>query len=90
MDYKTNKFLLRKGNIHSKNYIRNKLISQIDDIAEVPIDEPCIVSKYITNPFLINGLKFDLRIYVLVTSLDPWRIYVFNEGLVRFASEKYN
>lgn len=55
----------------------------------MPIDESCIVSKYITNPLLINGLKFDLRIYVLITSLDPWRIYVYNEGLARFASEPY-
>lgn len=55
----------------------------------MPIDESCIVSRYITNPLLINGLKFDLRIYVLITSLDPWRIYVYHEGLARFASETY-
>lgn len=55
----------------------------------MPIDEACIVSKYITNPLLINGLKFDLRIYVLVTSIDPWRVYVYHEGLARFASEPY-
>lgn len=48
------------------------------------------MSKYIANPFLINGLKFDLRIYVLITSFDPWRIYIFNEGLVRFASDAYS
>jgi Tubulin-tyrosine ligase family len=27
---------------------------------------------------------------VLITSLDPWRIYVYDEGLARFASEPYN
>ncbi len=56
----------------------------------MPIDEACIISRYVSNPFLINGLKFDLRIYVCVTSMDPWRIYVYNEGLVRFASEQYD
>lgn len=56
----------------------------------MPIDEECVVSRYIPNPLLINGLKFDIRIYVLVTSFDPLRIYVYHEGLVRFASEEYN
>lgn len=62
-------------------------VFQIDDISEVPIDENCIISRYVAKPFLINGLKFDLRVYVAVTSMDPWRIYVFHEGLCRFASE---
>ena len=50
-----------------------------------------VVNKYISNPMLINNLKFDLRIYVLVTSFDPClRAYVYHEGLVRFATEPFS
>lgn len=49
-----------------------------------------VVCKYIANPLLINGHKFDLRIYVMVTGIDPLKIYVYNEGLARFASEPYD
>ena len=52
--------------------------------------ENCIVSRYIENPLLINHLKFDLRVYVLVTSYKPLTIYIYNEGLVRFATDIYN
>ena len=39
---------------------------------------------------LIDGYKWDLRIYVAITSINPLRIYVYEEGLCRFASEKYD
>ncbi len=49
-----------------------------------------MVSEYISNPLLINGLKFDLRIYVAITSVNPLIIYVYEDGLTRFATEKYS
>ena len=36
-----------------------------------------LISEYISNPHLINNFKYDLRIYILVTSYDPLRIYFF-------------
>lgn len=61
-----------------------------DDIHEIDRVEKCVVSRYIHNPLLINSHKFDLRIYVLITSFEPLKIYVFQEGLTRFASEPYS
>ena len=48
-----------------------------------------LVSQYVDNPHLINNLKYDLRVYVAVTSYDPLRIYLFQDGLVRFATHEY-
>lgn len=56
---------------------------------QVPLDENLIVCKYIANPLLIDGFKFDIRLYVCVTSYDPLCIYLFEEGLTRFATVKY-
>jgi tubulin polyglutamylase TTLL11 len=48
-----------------------------------------IVQEYIYNPFLIDGLKCDLRIYVVIVSLKPLEIFLCDEGLVRFATVNY-
>lgn len=48
-----------------------------------------ICQEYIDNPFLIDGYKFDIRVYTLITSCDPLRIYTHSAGLVRFATVKY-
>lgn len=72
------------------NSSRGRGIHIIEDINELNVDDMSVISRYITNPLLINGHKFDLRIYVVVTSYEPLRVYVYKEGLARFASESYS
>lgn len=49
-----------------------------------------VVQKYLPSPYLIKGCKFDLRVYVVITSIDPLRIYIYDEGLVRFCVKEYS
>ncbi|XP_059175710.1 tubulin polyglutamylase TTLL7-like [Physella acuta] len=64
-------------------------ISLYKNAEKIPPAEHFVVQEYIDKPLLLDGYKFDLRIYVLITSCDPLRIFLFNDGLVRLATEKY-
>jgi hypothetical protein len=48
-----------------------------------------LISRYLDKPHLLNNKKYDLRIYVLVGSFTPLKIYLYYNGLVRFATEDY-
>ncbi|XP_077462657.1 tubulin polyglutamylase TTLL7 isoform X1 [Stigmatopora argus] len=65
-------------------------ISLIRNCDKLPAQEHFIVQEYLDKPFLMEGYKFDLRIYILVTSCDPLRIFLYNDGLVRMGTEKYH
>jgi hypothetical protein len=55
----------------------------------VPNDELAVAQEYIES-YLMDGRKFDLRVYVLVASVDPLTIYVYRDGLARFCSDEYS
>ena len=49
-----------------------------------------VVQRYIKEPHLINGRKYDLRLYVAATSACPMRIYIYEQGYARFCSEEFD
>uniref|UniRef100_A0A8C0ZX23 Tubulin polyglutamylase TTLL2 n=1 Tax=Castor canadensis TaxID=51338 RepID=A0A8C0ZX23_CASCN len=69
---------------------RGRGIIIFNDLRDLIFNDTHIVQKYICNPLLVGRYKCDLRIYVCVTSFKPLTIYVYQEGLVRFATEKFD
>jgi hypothetical protein len=61
----------------------------VNNYSAISAERQLVVQKYITRPFLINGTKFDLRLYIFVASYNPLRLYLYRDGLVRFASGSF-
>nr|XP_060614176.1 tubulin polyglutamylase TTLL5 isoform X2 [Anolis sagrei ordinatus] len=69
---------------------RGRGVYLINSPNQISLEENILVSRYINNPLLIDDFKFDVRLYVLVTSYDPLLVYLYEEGLARFATVRYD
>ena len=65
---------------------------QIEKLDSLDLNsEGSFVQEFIHNPLLVDGFKFDIGLYVTLTSVDPLRIYVHqSDVLLRFCSVKYH
>ncbi|CBH17655.1 tubulin-tyrsoine ligase-like protein, putative [Trypanosoma brucei gambiense DAL972] len=83
---KLSKFFIMKPNSGCQG--RGIMITR-DPLNAVEDLDNYIVQEYITRPLLLEGRKFDLRVYVLLTSIRAPSIFLFNDGLVRQCAELY-
>lgn len=57
---------------------------------DAPQADTYVVQRYIANPYTIGGKKFDMRLYVLVTSFAPLTAWVYRAGFARFSTSRYD
>jgi len=61
-----------------------------DDDAGKDTPELYVVQRYVDDPLLIGGKKFDMRLYVMVTSYQPLTVYLHRGGFCRFSMTRFS
>eukprot|EP00066_Takifugu_rubripes_P025670 XP_011614936.1 PREDICTED: probable tubulin polyglutamylase TTLL9 [Takifugu rubripes] len=81
-------FLFRK--LKDIMEFKKEHMTRTDEEKDTVQVENFVAQCYIENPYLINGRKFDLRVYVLVTSFVPLKAWLYREGFARFSNTPYS
>ena len=75
--------------VKPKNSCCGKGIKLIQSVYEAQYIENLSVAQLLVDPFLIHGLKFDFRFFLLISSLKPFSAFIYHEGIARFCTETY-
>lgn len=69
---------------------RGRGVKVVERIEDVVYSDTCVIQKYIERPLLLQGRKFDLRLYVVVTGFSPLECFISTLGFARLATQVYN
>ena len=69
---------------------RGRGIFLLNSAGDAVCGQQSVVQRYVADPLLLRGHKFDLRLYVLVTSFNPLEAFVHREGFARVAVRPYS
>ncbi|APX93890.1 hypothetical protein BWR19_13620 [Halomonas sp. 1513] len=72
------------------NASKGKGVRVLQKVAEAPLMPDWLVQEYLGNPHTIRGHKYVLRLYVLISSLEPLRVYLYHQGFAKLASEPWD
>jgi tubulin polyglutamylase TTLL5 len=87
-----------RGNDNSENYwimkpigmSRGRGISLVKDLSQITYSQASVVQRYVERPLCLKGYKFDLRLYVVVTSFKPLEAFLYRDGFARVSTHQYS
>ncbi|GHC17923.1 hypothetical protein [Aidingimonas halophila] len=65
------------------NASKGKGVRVLQDVSAVPMQQNWMVQEYLSTPHTIRGHKYVLRLYVLIASIDPLRVYLYRQGFAK-------
>ncbi|MBF7053039.1 amylase [Halomonas sp. KAO] len=80
----------RRWILKPTNASKGKGVRVLRDAAEAPASPNWLVQEYLDRPHTIRGHKYVLRLYVLISSLTPLRLYLYHQGFAKLASEPWD
>jgi len=58
-------------------------------VCRLPSAKPFVLAqRYVSDPLLIDGCKFGIRLWLLITGVEPFTAYLHNQGLVLFSTDR--
>jgi hypothetical protein len=69
---------------------RGEGVRLLQRLSEAKRDKTTLVQQYLSRPHLIDGFKYSLRFYVLVTSVRPLVAWIYGDGFCKLASRPFS
>jgi hypothetical protein len=80
----------RRWILKPKNASRGRGVRVLQDPATVPLESNWMVQEYVRHPHTMKQRKYVLRLYVLISSITPLRVYLYRQGFAKLASVPYD
>jgi len=84
--YKRHRYWIRKD----KKLWGSQGVSIVSSRRDLPKDMSYLLQKYVSNPLLWDGYKHDIRLWAVLTSMHPLRLFLLHDGWGRLAARRYN
>ena len=87
-DYNKDKLYIMKKNVQRQEGIR--ITNNYNELVNGIKDEFIIIQELLQNPYILNGRKINLRVYILVViKNDNCSIYAYTNGFMYYTSKEF-